>query len=186
MATKKYLCPKCKKRYLAKNGHRNGKQSWLCRNGTSRVVCYSTLHPASPYARDQRGLPKNDKDIKPRKKFRRKLDTSQWMVFTAAQNATPTHPFFNALQIFCKDVDASLNVIPLRYKNPTSVWGASQRNSEHWLRDVAEAELDKIGVTEESYNKRIQNDWDAPTWNEYLDDQARKYLYEQRRKLNDN
>jgi len=186
MATKKYLCPKCKKRYLAKNGHRNGKQSWLCRNGTSRVVCYSTLHPASPYARDQRGLPKNDKDIKPRKKFRRKLDTSQWMVFTAAQNATPAHPFFDTLKVFCDDVDASLNVIPIRYKNPTSVWGASQRNSEHWLRDVAEAELAEQGETSQTYYNRIPTDFDAPSWEQYLDDYARKYLYEQRRKLNDN
>lgn len=185
MATKKYLCPKCKKRYLAKNGFKKGRQDWVCRSKKEGTVCYSTLHPESPYARDQRGLPKNDKDVKPRKKFRRKIDTQRTLVFTAAQNATPVHEgFFASLQSFVADQDAELCVIPLRYKNPTSVWGASQRNSEHWLRDVAEAELDKIGVTQETYSRRT--DWSGPTWLEYLDKHSRKYLYEQRRKLNDN
>lgn len=184
MAKKRYLCPKCKTKYLYKNGFKKGRQDWVCRDKASNTVCYSTLHPASPYVRDHRGLPVKDKDVKPRKKFRRALDTSKWMVFTAAQNATPTHPFFNALQCFCGDVNASLNVIPLRYKNPTSVWGASQRNSEHWLRDVAEAELDKIGITEESYNRKTGSL--LTTWLEYLDEHSGKYLYEQRRKLNDN
>ncbi|KKK51683.1 hypothetical protein LCGC14_3112490, partial [marine sediment metagenome] len=118
-------------------------------------------------------LAKNDKDIKPRKKFRRKLDTSQWMVFTAAQNATPAHPFFDTLKVFCDDVDASLNVIPIRYKNPTSVWGASQRNSEHWLRDVAEAELADEGTTQEGYDEDCDRDWHPGlTWLQYLDEHS--------------
>ena len=187
MATKKYLCPKCKDNYLAKNGHRNGKQSWLCRDGVSRIVCYSTVHPASPYARDQRGLAKNDKDIKPRKKFRRKIDIQRTLIFTAAQNATPVHEgFFASLQSFAADQDAELCVIPIRYKNPTSVWGASQRNSEHWLRDVAEAELAEVGITQEMYDNKRKDYGDGPTWLEYLDERSREYLYEQRRKLNDN
>lgn len=184
MATKKYLCPKCKKRYLSKNGHKKGRQDWICRSKKDGTVCYSTLHPSSPYARDQRGLPKNDKDIKPRKKFRRKIDVQRMLVFTAAQNATPVHEgFFAALQSFAADQDAELCVIPLRYKNPTSVWGASQRNSEHWLRDVAEAEVAEEGLTESLFYGDANN---TNTWNKYLDDYARKYLYEQRRKLNDN
>ena len=186
MATKKYLCPKCKKRYLAKNGHKKGRQDWVCRSKKDQTFCYATLHPASPFARDQRGLPVNDKDIKSRKKFRRKIDIQRTLVFTTAQNATPVHEgFFASLKNFTADQDAELCVIPIRYKNPTSVWGASQRNSEHWLRDVAEAELAAAGITQETYSERMDY-WDGPTWLECLDERSREYLYEQRRKLNDN
>ncbi len=46
---KTYLCPKCKKRNMTKNGHnRDNLQQWICRSGGSdsgrnKVYCYTTL-----------------------------------------------------------------------------------------------------------------------------------------------
>lgn len=178
-----YLCPRCKKHDLVKNGRRKnaqGKlvQQWLCRKSRAegREFCYTTLHPEQPYARDHNG---KAKEMEVRKPFRRKIDVQQTLVFTAAQNATPVHEgFFATLKSFVDDQDAELCVIPLRYKNATSVWTESQQNAEHWLRDVAEAELREEGQTPEDF--RIVG------WQAAIDTRASKYLYEQRRKLNEN
>ena len=111
-----YLCPKCKKRNLHKNGWRvdprtrKRSQIWACRSpgdgtGVNKQYCYSTVHPESPYARDQVG--RNKKGEKPRRKFKRKIDTDRIMIFTAAQNATPVHKdFFATLKVFAEDWDA--------------------------------------------------------------------------------
>ncbi len=191
-----YLCPKCKKRNMFKNGKklnrktRNLDQQWICRgsgsnHGLNREYCYSTRHPELPYALGHDG--KKKKGEKPRKKFKRKIDTSRIMIFTAAQNATPVHKsFFAALKTFQDDWDAELCVIPIRYKNPTSRWSASQQNKEYWLRDIAEAELAEEGIDAESYYESTRNDFIDVTWSMYLDEYAGKYLYEQKRKLNSN
>jgi hypothetical protein len=74
-----------------------------------------------------------------RKPFRQKIDTSQMLVFTAAQNKTPVHQgFHKALRSFCKVNNAALNVIPLRYKNPTSVFTDAQKNEEVWAPELAD------------------------------------------------
>lgn len=146
---KKYLCPKCKKRFLIRNGFQAARTKsdgtkiprrvqWLCRSGKGdRSYCYSTLDPTAPY-RNSSCVPKGK--IKVRKPFRRKIDTSRMMVFTAAQNSTPVHEgFHTTLRHFVKANGAELCVIPLRYKNPTSVFSDSQRNAERWascLSDV--------------------------------------------------
>ncbi len=58
-------------------------------------------------------------------------------VVTAAQNATPVHEsFWPALQQLCEHRKAELLVVPIRYKNPTSRWTASQANEEHWVEEV--------------------------------------------------
>lgn len=58
-------------------------------------------------------------------------------IVTAAQNATPVHPkWWATLEAAARDLKAELLVIPLRYKNPTSQWSGSQRNAEHWCREV--------------------------------------------------
>lgn len=184
------LCPRCKKKRMCRNGKRrrpDGElvQQWVCRSkdreGSSLKVCYATLYPDQP-VRKPDGKPSDEKQIKPRKKFRRKIDLSRMMVFTAAQNATPTHPFFSALKVFAKEQNAELCVIPLNYKNATSVWTASQRNAAHWLRDVAEAELLEEGITQDNYIRLT----DMSSWEALLDVRAASYLYEQRRKLNSN
>jgi len=73
----------------------------------------------------------------PPPKFKRPLD-SKIFVVTAAQNATPLHAsFWASLLQYCKFRGAELMVIPIRYKNPTSRWTASQANEEWWLEPPA-------------------------------------------------
>ena len=63
----------------------------------------------------------------------KKLPNAKRYVITGAQNATPVHrKFFDSLLTYCEHNGAELVVVPLRYKNPTSKWTHSQRNSERW------------------------------------------------------
>lgn len=125
------------------------KPRWTCKTRTSNdsfAFCYTTTDPKAPY-RDQASRARKPDE---RPKFNRKL-ASKTFVITAAQNATPVHEkFMQTLLQFCKYNDAELIVIPLRYKNPTSRWTASQQNEERWAEEV------------------------------------QPYLFNQRRKLNDN
>lgn len=175
------ICPRCKVKPMMKNGSSKGRQSWLCAtvvNG-ELVRCYETSNPSVPPRAHGSGKPAD----KPRKQFRRKIDTSKLMIFTSAQNATPVHKgFFSALQTLAEDENAELCIIPIRYKNATSVWTASQQNAEHWLRDVAEAELAEEGITGKNFVKKTG----YGSWIDLIDDRAATYLYEQRRKLNNN
>lgn len=58
-------------------------------------------------------------------------------IITAAQNATPVHPVWWAVLTKAAELTgAELLVIPLRYKNPTSLWTGSQQNAEHWAAEV--------------------------------------------------
>ena len=122
---------------MAKNGiHKGtGKQQWVCQKRATaenqREHCYSTLDPSAPY----RGENKKPKAMQePRKPFRKKIDVQQTLVFTAAQNATPVHEgFFAALQQFQNHENAEICIIPLRYRNPTSIFSDAQESDEHWL-----------------------------------------------------
>lgn len=65
-------------------------------------------------------------------RFVRSLDAKRYLI-TSAQNATPVEPlFFEALKVAAKHLDAELVVIPLRYKNPTSVWTSEQESDDWW------------------------------------------------------
>lgn len=181
-------CPRCGNESLRKtNEYRRGKRRWVCRKGDGaggNAYCYSTTNPNKGIT-DHRG---NAKDEKPRKKYKRKIDHRR-IFFTAAQNATPLHfGFWRAVQAMLKDIDAEVAVIPLRYKNPTSVFSDSQRNAEHWLRDLAEQEAAEDGVTKEYYYQRCRETGYSPDelWARCLDQRSAKYLYEQRKKFNDN
>jgi hypothetical protein len=95
------------------------------------VFCYKATDPTSP-VRDHSG---NAKAV-PVRRFHRKIE-SRTVVVTAAQNATPVHEgFLTALKAYCKRHSAELIVIPIRYKNPTSRWTASQANAEEWAEEV--------------------------------------------------
>lgn len=124
-----------------------GVRRWGCKHqGTNKTIyCYTTTRPDLPY-RNQGGETKKA-DENPR--FHRKLD-SKIIVITSAQNATPTHIGFETLKHYCESRGAELIVHPLRYKNATSQWTASQENAEWWVSEV------------------------------------QPYLYNQRKKLNDN
>ena len=129
--TSRPICPKCGKHEMMSNGRRrgDGRDRWICRR--KGVYCYSTMDPTKPY-RDTRMRPKKAVDV--RKPFRKKIDVRQTLVFTAAQNATPVHEgFFGALETFCKENNAELCVIPLRYKNPTSMFTDNMQDAEHWM-----------------------------------------------------
>lgn len=145
------VCPRCKSNVMIKDGHTPaGAQRYTCREtvGDRRAFCYSTTDPTLPYVNTQSGRPE---DSDPNPQFRRPLGGITRFVITAAQNATPVHDgFLKSLKQYCAFNNAELVVIPIRYKNPTSTWAASQSGELTW-----EAVL-------------------------------QPYLYNQRKKLNDN
>lgn len=58
-------------------------------------------------------------------------------VITAAQNATPAHAkALKALVMYCVTRGATLLVVPLRYRNPTSVWAAREQTDDWWAEEV--------------------------------------------------
>lgn len=70
------------------------------------------------------------------KRFTRVLDAQRYLI-TSAQNATEVHaPFFRALRTAARHLKAELVVIPLRYKNPTSVWTREQESDDWWAEEV--------------------------------------------------
>ena len=69
--------------------------------------------------------------------FTRSLGGVTRFIVTAAQNATPAHKgFIKAIETACNYLNAVPLVVPLRYKNPTSRWTASQANEEVWADEV--------------------------------------------------
>ncbi len=133
MARAVYPCPKCGKN-MYRNGRRSGDGALRWRCSTSGVFCYTTTNPELP----ERDAKSNSSPRAPR--FTRPLGeigaTKRYIV-TAAQNATPVHTgFMDALKVACKHLDAELIIIPLRYKNPTSRWSASQANDEQWAEET--------------------------------------------------
>lgn len=72
----------------------------------------------------------------PQRRFTRTLEAKRYLI-TSAQNATAVEPqFWAALQRAAEFLKAELVVIPLRYKNPTSVWSTAQRSDEWWASEV--------------------------------------------------
>lgn len=64
--------------------------------------------------------------------FTRKLVGERFFI-TAAQNATPvSKPFLQSLLVACKQLKATLVVVPLRYKNPTSFWSSKAQDDDWW------------------------------------------------------
>jgi hypothetical protein len=58
-------------------------------------------------------------------------------IVTSALNATPVDDCWWAiLRNIAQHMGAELMVIPIRYKNPTSQWGGSQRGEEYWVKEV--------------------------------------------------
>lgn len=63
-------------------------------------------------------------------RFARKLDSKVYII-TAAQNATNVHGlFFETLKVMAKHRNAELVIVPLRYKNPTSL--APDERDDWW------------------------------------------------------
>ena len=123
----KYLCPKCKSRYLHRGGGKTkgGKTRWECRATTGdREHCYSTTEPTAPYRRQ-------NADAVPEPVFERPLEKVERFIITSAQNSTPLHrKFFASLLRARRHLKAELLVVPFRYKNPTSVFSEHQRKAD--------------------------------------------------------
>lgn len=67
----------------------------------------------------------------------RQIKKAKTYVVTSAQNATPVHKgFFAALRRYCEHHRAELVIIPLRYRNPTSVWSANDTADDWWAPEV--------------------------------------------------
>lgn len=137
-ANPQYPCPKCGSK-MVRNGHTpGGKVRWVCfgeeRNATTRKICYTTVDPSDGRVRTQSGRAVSSNA---NLRFFRPLGKARKFVVTSAQNATPVHEgFLKALECYCNENSAELIVIPIRYKNPTSRWAASQRNEEWWTEAV--------------------------------------------------
>lgn len=72
----------------------------------------------------------------PPREYRRTLTGSRFLI-TSAQNATPVHrEFLEALKVAARAMRAELVVIPLRYKNPTSVWSSKQEDDDWWAPEL--------------------------------------------------
>lgn len=64
------------------------------------------------------------------------IDAKRFII-VGAQNATPVDEvFWPCLLTAAEDLGAEVLVVPLRYKNATSVWSMSQRNAEYWAKEV--------------------------------------------------
>lgn len=71
------------------------------------------------------------------RRFTRPLAGVKRFLITSAQNATPVDPkFFAALEVAAKHMRAELVVIPLRYKNPTSIWSKNDERDDWWAAEV--------------------------------------------------
>lgn len=130
-----YLCPKCGGPLAIGPRAQSGKRRWTCRGGSrgeNRPYCYSTTNPD----RLERVHARTGNAAKaPR--FIRNLRGKKRFLVTAAQNATPVfEPFLESLLQCAKETERELIVIPLRYKNPTSNFPASQRNDEEWAPEL--------------------------------------------------
>jgi hypothetical protein len=105
-----------------------GKTRWRCQLATG--CNYSTTDAKAP-PRKQSG--NNFEPVK----IRKVIPSSRRYIVTAAQNGTPVHAlFFQSLLKACDVLNAELVVLPIRTKNPTSVWTASQANAEWWVDEV--------------------------------------------------
>ena len=79
--------------------------------------------------------PGRSKPVEP--PMRRAIPKSKRYLITGAQNATPVHKgFWAALCVAAKALDAEIIVIPLRYRNPTSLWSASAQGDLTWAEEV--------------------------------------------------
>ena len=79
-------------------------------------------------------------EAKVARKLKNKVST---FVVTWAQNATPAHAeFLASLKEYCKHRGATLLVIAGRYKNPTSQWTQSSKDSEYWVSEVEDYLID--------------------------------------------
>lgn len=130
------MCPKCGET-CGRKGHSRGAQRYGCK------ACGWHGHDAAGKEDDQaRGINRGA-TARLRTKIH-KTKGRQRYVITAAQNATPINrPFFDTLLAYCKLRGAELIVVPLRYKNPTSIWSKDAEHDDWWAPEVVPYLLDR-------------------------------------------
>lgn len=116
----------------AAGSNRNGSKRYRC--APEGVYCFGVSMNLDGT------LPDDDSLLKPYSspRFAPTIEPgTKRFIITAAQNATPVHEdFWEALKVAAKHLKAQLLVIPLRYKNPTSVFEGSRENEETWVDEV--------------------------------------------------
>lgn len=112
------LCPRCDERPRRRPG-------LLCNPCTTK------------YQRGKRGATRVPAaEAEPTTRYARPLTATRYLI-TSAQNATPVHVgFLASLKTAAAALRAELVVIPLRYKNPTSVWTKNQESDERWAPEL--------------------------------------------------
>jgi hypothetical protein len=69
--------------------------------------------------------------------FSRPLNSKRYLI-TSAQNATAVHePFLQVLKVAASHLEAEIVVVPIRYKNPTSIWTSQQDHEDWWATELA-------------------------------------------------
>lgn len=128
-------CPKCGRTMHRGSQTPAGRVRWQCRAGIgSRGYCYSTTDAKANHVKKQDGTHKRAQKTPI---FTRSLGGVTTLVITAAQNATPAHKgFVKSLELLCKERNGEILAVPLRYKNPTSRWTASQANEDVWAPEL--------------------------------------------------
>lgn len=114
-----------------------GRIRWICRPKIDgrRQVCYSTTDPTAA-VRTQIA------PVQPDPIYKRELAPVSRYIITAAQNYTPVHRGFVASLLRAKRrLKAELLVIPIRYKNPTSVFTQRQQKLDVLFPKVIEKYL---------------------------------------------
>lgn len=111
----------------------SGKVRWECRTVVDgkEYYCHSTTS-TEPKGRKRSGARAAQPMV-----FKKKLGDAKTFIITCAQNGTPVHDeFWACLKTMARKRKAQLVVVPIRYKNPTSLWEASQANEEWWVKEV--------------------------------------------------
>lgn len=76
--------------------------------------------------------PNGKKEISEHKK---EVPVHDRYVITCAQNATPVFEgFLKALKVYCKENGAELIIVPIRYRNPTSIWSSKDKGYDWWSK----------------------------------------------------
>lgn len=133
-------CPKCGKDVVKAgrvhhHGSMTGQQRWMHGYAGRKICKWHGTQPVGLEATESQGIdPKTAKSLHVQvRRAKRAI-----YVITAAQNATPVNkPFFAALQLYCRKRNATLLVIPYRYKNPTSRWSQAAEDDDWWAPELA-------------------------------------------------
>lgn len=116
----KLSCPKCGHAKMGRCGSTDDHRAARYRCSQCR---FKTTKPGSA------------KPVEP--EMKKVVEKARRYIITGAQNATPVHKsFWASLLVAAKALKAEIIVIPLRYRNPTSLWSSSAQGDLTWAKEV--------------------------------------------------